>query len=174
MKDEALSPVAFKMEVLPIAVPTDDTRAAVETGVRHLIASTEEQNAVRMQLADWLRVEHDVSRPTLRLQTVLELTSDEFIAEVKKARGKRKSLTSSALQSLRDEYAQTIEPARAVGERMLALEEEVAESVYRAYGLTSDEIDLIHRTAPPRMPLSTDDSVSDEGWRSSGVVSSGS
>jgi hypothetical protein len=36
----------------------------------------------------------------------------------------------------------------------LALERDLSDLVNDAYGLTSEEIDLMWRTAPPRMPLS--------------------
>jgi len=153
MKDEALSPVAFKMEVLPVAVPSDEIRASVEAAVRQLIELTKDINVTQSRLADWLRVEYEVSKPTLRLQAPLELGEEEFIAEVRKVRGRRRPLTSAGLQSLRQEYANTIEPARAVAERMLGLEEHIAELVYEAYGLTTSEVELMRRTAPPRMPL---------------------
>jgi TaqI-like C-terminal specificity domain len=37
MKDEALSPVAYLMEKMPIAAPTDDVRSRIETCARRLI-----------------------------------------------------------------------------------------------------------------------------------------
>jgi hypothetical protein len=154
MKDEALSPVTFKMEVLPIAVPTDDVRTSVESAVRRLIEQTGALNGTRGRLADWLRVEYEVSKPTLRLQAALDLDEDGFVAEIRKARGKGKPLTAAGLHSVREEYRNTVEPARVVAEEMLRLEEQIADWVYRAYGLTRSEIELVQRTAPPRMPLS--------------------
>jgi len=75
------------------------------------------------------------------------------VAEVKKLRGKKKPLTAAALKNLRDEYARTLEPARALAAEALALEHKVSDLVNAAYGLTPDEIALLWQTAPPRMPI---------------------
>jgi hypothetical protein len=54
---------------------------------------------------------------------------------------------------LRDEYTRTIEPARALAAEALALEPTLSDLVNEAQGLTSAEIELMWRTAPPRMPI---------------------
>ena len=48
----------------------------------------------------------------MKLQSPFGLDGDDFVAEVKKVRGKRKPLTAAALKALRDEYARSVEPAR--------------------------------------------------------------
>jgi hypothetical protein len=54
---------------------------------------------------------------------------------------------------LRDEYTRTIEPARALAAETLILERTLSDLVNQAYGLTSAEIALMWKTAPPRMPI---------------------
>jgi hypothetical protein len=56
---------------------------------------------------------------------------------------------------LRDEYIRTIEPARALAAETLNLERALSDLVNQAYGLTPTEIDLMWKTAPPRMPVPT-------------------
>ena len=107
----------------------------------------------RRELLDWLRMEHEIEKPTLKLQSLFELDSDAFVAEVRKIRGKKKPLSSPALRSLRDEYTRSIEPARQLAAEALALEHQLSDLVNAAYGLTADEINLLWQTAPPRMPI---------------------
>ncbi len=153
MKDEALTPQTFKMEVLPIAEPSDQLRALTEKAVSTLIDGTRELMEVQAKLLDWLRVEFDIEKPSKKLQSPVGLTSDEFIDEVKRGRGKRKSLTSAKLQVLREEYSGAIEPRRTLAVEGLRLERQIGDWVNKAYGLTLDEVQLMWDTAPPRMPI---------------------
>jgi hypothetical protein len=54
---------------------------------------------------------------------------------------------------LRQEYTTTIEPARTLATEALKLEHAINDLVNQAYGLTPEEIDLMWKTAPPRMPI---------------------
>jgi len=71
---------------------------------------------------------------------------------VRKVRGKKRPLSSAALANLREEYARSIDPARALAAEALNLENEVSNLVNEAYGLTPEEVALMWQTAPPRMP----------------------
>lgn len=153
MKDEAMSPVGFLMEQLPVAQPSPPQRAEAESAVRRLIEITASRQSATRTILDWLRVEFDVAKPTLKLQAPAELDADAFVAEVRKARGKGKTLTAAALKALRDEHAGIIAPARALAAEASALERRLSELVNAAYGLTPDDVRLMWETAPPRMPL---------------------
>ena len=59
----------------------------------------------------------------------------------------------AALANLRDEHAQSIDPARALAAEALTLENKVSNLVNEAYSLTPEEIALMWETAPPRMPI---------------------
>jgi hypothetical protein len=63
MNDEALSPVAFRMEELAIAEPTASIREAVEAAVRHLIEVTSRRQQTQRTLLDWPRVEYGIEKP---------------------------------------------------------------------------------------------------------------
>jgi hypothetical protein len=54
---------------------------------------------------------------------------------------------------LRDAYTRTTEPARALAAETLNLERTLSGLAHQAYGLTPAEIDLMWKTAPPRMPI---------------------
>jgi hypothetical protein len=153
MKDEALSPVAFRMEKLPIAEPTAAIREAADTAVRRLIELTSRQQQTQRTLLDWLRVEYGIEKPSNKLLTPTELDSNTWISEVKRIRGKKQPLSSAGLHALRDEYTRTIEPTRALAAETLRLERALSDLVNQAYALTPAEIQLMWQTAPPRMPI---------------------
>jgi hypothetical protein len=153
MKDEALSPVAFLLESLPVAKPAENVRRAVESAVARLVAITGEQQKGQTTFLDWLRVEFDVAKPTQKLQGLTDLDADALLAEVKKARGKAKPLTVGGVQALKDEHARHVVPLQAAAAEARALEAQVSELVNAAYGLTPDEVALLWQTAPPRMPV---------------------
>ncbi len=49
-------------------------------------------------------------------------------------------------------YVLTIAPLQALAAEARQLEQRVAELVNAAYGLTAEEVALMWKTAPPRMP----------------------
>ncbi len=153
MKDEALSPLGFLMEALPIAEPTAAIRSATETAVRRLIDITASQQQTQRTVLDWLRVEYAIEKPGNKLQLLTDLDSDTFVAEVKRIRGRKLPITAAGLQALRTEYTHTIEPTRALAAEALNLERTLSDLVNQAYGLTPEEVALMWSTAPPRMPI---------------------
>jgi hypothetical protein len=58
----------------------------------------------------------------------------------------------AGLKGAREEHARTIDPARALAGEALQLEWQLGELVNEAYGLTPEEVALMWKTAPPRMP----------------------
>ncbi|HEY7314655.1 MAG TPA: N-6 DNA methylase [Gemmataceae bacterium] len=153
MKDEALTPAGFLMEGLPIASPTDELQEAVKAAVHQIIDLTGELQAGRQEVLDWLRVEFAVEKPSQKLLNVSALDADTLVAEVKKARGKQNTLTVAGLKALKDEHLRSIVPLQAQNAEARRLEAQVAELVNAAYGLTPDEVALMWRTTPPRMPV---------------------
>ena len=151
-KDEALRFFTAFVEHFPIPNPSPEQREAAERICARLIEIADRKEQSRSALLDWLRVEHGVEKPSLKLQAAIKLDSDEFVAEVKKARGGRNPLTAAGLRILRDEYTRTIRPAQALAVEGMLLEQRLAESVNAALGLSAEEVDLMWRTAPPRMP----------------------
>ncbi|HEY3969573.1 MAG TPA: hypothetical protein VGM05_33780, partial [Planctomycetaceae bacterium] len=71
----------------------------------------------------------------------------------KRIRGKKNPPSAAALKNLRDEHARTIEPASAQATGALQLEHRLSDLVNEAYGLAPDEVALMWKTAPPRMPF---------------------
>jgi SAM-dependent methyltransferase len=153
MKDEALSPVGFKMEELPIPQPTRRQRELSEEIVRRLIELSERRLQGWTEVTDWLRAEHGIGKPSQRLARLADLTVDDLIAEVKRLRGKKNALSVAAVKGLRDEHAASVAPLQALEREADRLERQVSDLVSAAFGLTPDDIRLMWETAPPRMPF---------------------
>jgi hypothetical protein len=95
---------------------------------------------------------HATAKPSNKLLAATDLDSDTWVGEVKRIRGKKLPLTAAGVQGLRA-HSRTIEPARTLAAETLNLERTLSELVNQAYGLTPAEIDLMWKTAPPRMPI---------------------
>jgi hypothetical protein len=152
-KDEALAMDIPYVEQIPIPRPADGQREVAQEIVGRLTQSSEEQHVMQNTILDWLRVEFNIEKASLKLHVPTELDSDAFVAEVKRIRGKKNPLSVTALKSLRDEHVRTIEPARARATEALQLERQLNDLVNEAYRLTPDEVVLLWKTAPPRMPF---------------------
>jgi hypothetical protein len=145
--------MAYMVETLPIAEPTTAVSEEAERAVRRLIEITVRQQQTQRTLLDWLRVEYAIEKPGNKLQAASELDSDTLVAEVKRIRGKKLPLTAAGVQGLREESTRTIGPARVLAAEALKLERALSDLVNQAYGLTPEEIQLMWKTAPPRMPI---------------------
>jgi len=155
MKDEALNPANFLMENLPIAPPTNEIRAEVEPMVSRLIELTQANQSAYRDVLNWLEIEQNIDKPGQKLEAFASLTSPEFVQELKKRRPKAAAGLSPAalrgIQQVYDDYAPAIQTRNAEATR---LEHQLSDLVNQAYGLTPEEIDLMWKTAPPRMPIS--------------------
>ncbi|MBK5964296.1 restriction endonuclease [Thiocystis minor] len=153
MKDEALNPAGFRMETLPIADPPPELRREVEERAAAALELTRLTQQESRELLTWLRLELGVEKPGQRLETFADLTGEAFAAEVRKRRPKgAPRLTPKTLAELTDTHRHyaTAEQARAA--ELRTLERRMSDLVIQAYRLTDAEIDLLWRTAPPRMP----------------------
>jgi len=153
MKDEALSPMGYLMEHLPIARPADSVRKRAITAASRLIEIQRQTQECRRVLLNWLLLEHEVVGPNRALLKLFHLDAEHFFAEVSKARGRKNPLTPAAMRSLQEQHATTIQPVRNLIGEADALEHQLSDLVNEAYGLTPEEVELMWRTAPPRMPL---------------------
>lgn len=154
MKDEALSNDGEKFALLPIAAPLQADTSQFSELAAGAVAGTEIIRSNDTSLCDWLKLEFGLNSMPMTLRETSKLDSDAFVAAVKAALPKRQGLTPAQLRQLRDAFAETAEPARAARIELLGHERKLATMVERAYGLTDEEVALMWRTAPPRMPLS--------------------
>lgn len=154
MKDEALNPANYKMETLPIALPTNEIRAEIELAVQRLISFASANQEATCDVLDWLQIEHGIEKPGKKLGDFASQSVDSFLQEVKKRRPKSAGgLGPKVLKGLKEaynDYALPIQTRRAEG---LVLEHRISDLVNQAYGLTPEEVELMWKTAPPRMPF---------------------
>jgi very-short-patch-repair endonuclease len=141
-------------EQLPIAPPSDDTRAEVEPAVERLIAITQADQEARRDTLEWLRAEFGIAKPGQKLEAFASLDQTTFIEEVRKRRPRSAgTLSPSGLRALRDGYAEQAHPVQERQTEARTLERRLSDLVNAAYGLTPEDIELLWRTAPPRMPV---------------------
>lgn len=153
MKDEALSNDGDKIVSIPIpSVLRADADAASKAAAR-LLDRTASIRAADQSIADWLHHEFDLGKIPSALTEASRLDSDGFVAAVRSALSKRAGLSPARLSQLREAFAETAEPMRAARGAALADERALSDIVNRAYGLTSEDVALMWRTAPPRMPI---------------------
>jgi hypothetical protein len=152
-KDEALRFFSSFIRAIPVVPPQDHHRETAERIINTLLVIQDERLQTRRLLLDWLAVEHEVTKPSQRLADPFSLSPDELLGEVRKARGKKRPLSATAVRNLRDEHAKSIAPLAERLAEVARLEAELADLVNQAYGLTAAEVDLLWQTAPPRMPV---------------------
>jgi hypothetical protein len=146
------------MQQVPIARLPDE--GAVAAHVEALRAIQVEAHDTRRLLADWYRHSLGIETVPTVLRDPFRLGADQFVSAIGKAPGNnRRVLTAATIGHIRDEYIRTVEPV----ERRLAdavqHERALSDIVNAAYGLTPEEVALMWRTAPPRMPLDPEDEM---------------
>jgi hypothetical protein len=152
-KDEALRFFSDFMQRVPIAQPTDEARGEVEDAVERLISLARSGQEARRDTLGWLRVEFGVEKPGQKLEDFAALGPDAFVDEVRKRRPRGEGrLTPGALRDLKGGYAEMAGPVREARSEAAGLERRLSDLVNEAYGLTAGEIELMWKTAPPRMP----------------------
>jgi hypothetical protein len=149
LKDEALSPMSYLVEKFPI--PTLEANA--ETQFEQITSRTEVISLANAAAIDWLRHEFGLDKPGRALAEPQRLDADGFVAAVRAALPRARKLSAADIARLKAEYAETVAPARAAAAEILTLERRLSDLVNAAYGLTPEEVALMWRTAPPRMPL---------------------
>ena len=66
---------------------------------------------------------------------------------------KKRKLTAAEISDLKREHVKTIEPLRKARVEIFALERELSKLVNAAYGLSSEDVALMWKSAPVRMPF---------------------
>lgn len=151
-KDEALRYFSSFVEHYPVPAASDAERRSSDALVAKLVSIKEATSNARLSIGDWYRQTLDIEKPSRKLLDPFDLSADAFVEEVRRGR-KGKALSAAALRAVREEHARSIQPMQARLREAERLERELSDLVDAAYGLTPDEVRLMWRTAPPRMPL---------------------
>jgi hypothetical protein len=133
------------METYPVAPLDEPSRSEVGELVERSSSLAERYQVADQNLAEWLKLEFDLKalKPVLLSPSLLD--GEQFLATVRDMLPKKREL--------KREYSATIAPTRRVRSEVLVLERRLSDLVNKAYGLTDDEVELMWRTAPPRMPF---------------------
>jgi hypothetical protein len=153
MKDEGLSNDQIKIVTFPIPVLSPSHRDALPAITSALATKRRILNENSNIILDWLRHEFGLDKPGRALAEPQRLDADGFVAAVRAALPRARKLSAADIARLKAEYAETVAPARAAAAEILTLERRLSDLVNAAYGLTPEEVALMWRTAPPRMPL---------------------
>ena len=153
MKDEALSNDQAKIVSFPIPDGDEPAKEQAADHVSKIVEQTRFVSEKSKQIADWLKHSTAVNKPSSALRNATGLTSDEFVSAVIGSLPKRIKLSGSEISDLKREHAATIEPARLARAEIFALEHKLSNLINGAYGLTPEDVALMWRTAPPRMPF---------------------
>lgn len=152
-KDEALALDIPYVEVFPIPPVSAPDAQKVEGEVAVLSDLTTAIRTADHTLADWLRVDQGLAKLPGALVEASRLDADGFVAAVRAALPKREAFGPLRLARIRDAFTEVAEPARAARTAALGHEHTLSALVNRAYGLSDEEVALMWRTAPPRMPV---------------------
>ena len=156
MLSGAISPMGYLFETLPIAPPTDQIRAEVEPIVSRLIEITKINQATHRDVLQWLQLTYKIEKLGQKLEDFSSLSFQEFVEEIRKRMPKTKSsdpLGVAGIKAVRETYNEYAPPIQSRKAEALRLEHRLSDLVNQAYGLTPEEIDLMWKTAPPRMPI---------------------
>ncbi|MTJ16274.1 MULTISPECIES: Eco57I restriction-modification methylase domain-containing protein [unclassified Dolichospermum] len=158
-KDEVLRLKNIYTENIPIAQPTEKIRAEVEAIVTRLIEITKLNGQVYKDVLDWLQIEYKIEKLGNKLEDFATLEFPDFVEEVRRRMVRKTTakkiippLDISAFTALRKAHNDYVPEINSRKNEALKLEQRLSDLINQAYQLTPEEIDLMWKTAPPRMP----------------------
>ena len=152
MKDEALSNDQVKIAELPIAKSLLESNSLKKV-VGDLIGAVNRVSAADASIQEWLHQEYGIKRGFAALRNPSALSFDDYIKAVKGGLEKGRKLTALEVNELKREYGTTLAPAIKSRLEIKQFEGSISDIVNAAYGLSQEEIALLWRSAPPRMPF---------------------
>ncbi|NJN61179.1 MAG: hypothetical protein HC795_06325 [Coleofasciculaceae cyanobacterium RL_1_1] len=159
-KDEALRLIYSFIETLPIAPPPSEShRKETEEHVSQLIELTRTNQETQRDLIDWLRIETNLEKSSRKLQDPTSLDLEDFKKEIKKCAAKGTTFGLKKYREIAEVYNEAIPQLRQNNTKIRQLEHRLSDLVNQAYQLTPDEIALLWKTAPPRMPIDPPDTL---------------
>nr|WP_199291492.1 MULTISPECIES: DNA methyltransferase [unclassified Limnothrix] len=153
MLSNAISPMGYLFEQLPIAPPTEPIRREAEDLVSELIELTQANQEATRDVMGWLAFEFNIEKPGQKLANFAQLSLDEFRAELKKRCPKGTAIGPKQVKSIDLAYSDYATPIQQRNAEILRREQRLSDLVNQAYQLTPEEIELMWKTAPPRMPI---------------------
>ena len=154
MLSDAISPMGYLFELLPIAQPTPTIRTEVEEIVSRLIEITKRNQENNREVGKWIQSTHNIPKIGQKLGNFASLSQVEFVETIRQRMPKTSGGLSpkglKEVENVYQEYAMPMQSDRLTANR---LEHRLNDLINQAYQLTPAEIELMWRTAPPRMPI---------------------
>ena len=155
-KDEALSLDIDYLQNFPI--PSKDKLSSrsidkVSVCIESLADLTGQVRRSEAAFAEWLRLTFDLEKLPTTLHRLSEKVETDAISAILTAFPKHVRLGAADIGRIRKEVRDTILPVHQDWLETQSLERELSGLVNEAYGLTEDDVSLMWRTAPPRMPI---------------------
>ncbi|MBI1391040.1 MAG: hypothetical protein GC154_21650 [bacterium] len=145
--------MGFVAEQMPIAPFSDAAADRARRLGDELSKLSVQARQTAQDVLEWLRHTRGIEKPSMSLRNSAALDADAFVSAVFEVLPKRQRPSAADIADLKREYATSIEPSRQARAKVFALERELSDLVNGAYGLTSEDVALMWRTAPPRMPF---------------------
>jgi type I restriction-modification system DNA methylase subunit len=153
-KDEALAMDGIYVESLPIAQPTPAIRTEAEEIVTRLIAITKTNQERNREVCEWLQSTHNIPKLGQKLENFASLSQAEFVQAIRDRKPKTAGdLSPKAFKAINEAYQEYALPIQRDRTTANQLEHRLSDLINEAYQLTPAEIELMWRTAPPRMPI---------------------
>ena len=154
MLNDAVTPRGDLMVDFPIPQPTPTIRTEVEEIVSRLIEITKRNQENNREVNKWIQSTHKILKIGQKLENFATLRQVDFIETIRQRLPKTSGGLSpkglKEVENVYQEYALPMQSDRAEANR---LEHRLNDLINQAYQLTPDEIELMWRTAPPRMPI---------------------
>ncbi|WP_254174179.1 Eco57I restriction-modification methylase domain-containing protein [Planktothrix pseudagardhii] len=155
-KDEALAMDIPYVQNFPIAPLPNIMSVDYDFIVQRLIEITKINQTASNDVLTGLQIQYKVKKISRKLENFADLSFEELIEEVIKQLPKSKSsdpLGVKGLKSIREAYHEYVPAIQSRKQEALTLEKRLSDLVNQAYQLTPEEIELMWKTAPPRMPF---------------------
>ncbi|MFN7638499.1 MAG: Eco57I restriction-modification methylase domain-containing protein, partial [Pseudanabaena sp.] len=143
-----------QVELLPIPQPTPTIRTEVEEIVSRLIEITKRNQENSREVCKWIQSTHKITKLGQKLENFANLSQVDFIEVIRQRLPKTSGgLSPQGLKEVENVYQEYALPMQSDRAEATRLEHRLSDLINQAYQLTPDEIELMWRTAPPRMPI---------------------
>lgn len=156
-KDESLAVDTPYLRNAPIPSPSQNQRRQVEESVERMLELTSNRHSNTRRTLEILREDYGLEKVSRRLEKLEILSCDEFVKEIQKRRKSHGRLSRAEVAAVAEIFETYIASLQREAVELMSLEKQVAGIVHEAYRLTDGDLRFMLETAPPRMPLHTQD-----------------
>lgn len=153
MKDEALSPVDYKITLLPIAEPSPGDNSLAQGLVERIIKMVAGGQEISANAHAWSISEFPDRSQSLADELLVAESFESLLGVIKEKAVAAGEIEPRKMSTYRDYFKEFAEPYTQKLKEMEKLERSLSDLVISSFGLTQDDVKVLWDTAPPRMPL---------------------